>query len=508
MKIRQIALLCIFLLIPLLFTTAVSPQPAHAATLTVANINDSGAGSLRQAIADATTGDMITFDAALSGQTILLASQLSINKTLTINGGSVITISGNAVTRVFNVAAGGNLTLNNLSIINGRLTGDIEHGAGIYNSGTLTINNSTLSGNHGQASITNGGGIYNVGGIVTLFNSTVSGNLARNRGGGIYNGGTVTLFNSTVSGNSTNSYGGGIFNSGTGGAVNISHTIIANNTAGFLGPDCYGTLNSQGYNLIEKTTNCTINVTTGDITGQDPLLGALADNGGPTLTHKPNSGSLAIDAGAASCGTTIDQRGAARAYNGNCDIGAVEWREIISVGGCEGLDLSGVQSFNFATSSNQVAIDLQTTSGLKCITVEEMGPGANHLLATGSAGNSGIYTDNWWHITGNINTGLDVDITLPYAGASGSSRVCKWPGGSGGYGWNCGDDAENTEGVNTVTRTGLASFSDWAVGDSVGPTAVSIQSISLASNTALLPILVSTLLLALMGGVVLRRRAR
>jgi hypothetical protein len=60
---------------------------ASAATITVLNTNDSGAGSLRQAISDSSSGDTINFDSSLNGQTITLTSgELLIDKNLTITG--------------------------------------------------------------------------------------------------------------------------------------------------------------------------------------------------------------------------------------------------------------------------------------------------------------------------------------------------------------------------------------------------------------------------------------
>jgi len=100
-------------------------------------------------------------------------------------------------------------------------------------------------------------------------------------------------------------------------------------------PDCSGTLTSQGYNLLEDTTGCTFAPTTGDITGWDPNLGALGDNGGPTWTHALAAQSPAIeqiDDGTSGCQAcvSVDQRGYLRAcgagYGGfSCDIGAYEY---------------------------------------------------------------------------------------------------------------------------------------------------------------------------------------
>jgi hypothetical protein len=117
----------------------------------------------------------------------------------------------------------------------------------------------------------------------------------------------------------------------------LRNSIIAGNrdALGFA-PDCLalagGALTSQGYNLIQNTTNCIIGGdTTGNITGQDPQLGLLVDNGGPTKTHALSEGSPAIDAGnpaapgsgGAAC-AAIDQRGFLRPFGAICDIGAFE----------------------------------------------------------------------------------------------------------------------------------------------------------------------------------------
>src|SRR5246127_4858651 len=61
--------------------------PVHATTITVTNTNDSGPGSLRQALVDSHDGDTINFDPALNGQTILLTTaELAIAKNVTISG--------------------------------------------------------------------------------------------------------------------------------------------------------------------------------------------------------------------------------------------------------------------------------------------------------------------------------------------------------------------------------------------------------------------------------------
>jgi predicted outer membrane repeat protein len=378
---------------------------AQAATFTVANTSDTGDGSLRQAIIDANTtagADTIDFAPSLSGQTITLASQLpTITDTagLTIDGGSAdITIDGGNAVRLFFVASGAKLSLNELTLTrnqisdgsggairnegmlevsNSTLSGNTTSndggaisnvgtltvsdstfsgnsaggdGGGIFNDGTLEVNNSTFSGNSsvqfkggaianrssGTATVTNstffvnsaggeGGAISNER-TLEATNSTFSGNSASTQGGGIWNQSetTLTVTNSTFSANSADA-GGGIFNDS--GAVTLKNTIVADSPSG---GDCFATPNNPitdaGYNLIE-VGNCITEETSLSV---DPMLGPLADNGGPTRTHALLAGSPAINAipqETNGCGTDItqDQRGVSRPQGSACDIGAFEF---------------------------------------------------------------------------------------------------------------------------------------------------------------------------------------
>jgi CSLREA domain-containing protein len=230
---------------------------------------------------------------------------LDITGDLTIVGGPGATIDASGITdRVFHIL-GGNVTISGVAIKNGG--SNVGDGGGIYNGGTLTLNN-----------------------------STVSGNVASAGGGGIYNSGTLALNNVTIANNTANN-GGGILNDV--GTVEFRNTIIAGNTA-VSAPNCSDTLSSLGYNLVQDTSGCTITGdTTGNIIGQDPLLGPLQNNGGKTETHALLLGSPAIDAGnPAGCfGSdgllTTDQRGEVRPLDGDddrqavCDIGAFEFRQ-------------------------------------------------------------------------------------------------------------------------------------------------------------------------------------
>src|SRR6266542_3470016 len=221
----------ILFLFTLLYTAVASVQSIHATTITVINTNDSGSGSLRQALSDANNGDTIDFDSSLEGQIITLTSgQLLVNRSVGISGlgADNLTVDGNANDRVFYINPNNTVTISGLTITNGVVVGD---GAGIYNDrATLTVSNCTVSDNSGS-------GIFNLNAELTVSNCTISGN----SGGGIFNYGfsgsgtaTLTITNCTVSGNS----GGGIDNYGSYGAgatLTITNSTVSGNSAGYGG---------------------------------------------------------------------------------------------------------------------------------------------------------------------------------------------------------------------------------------------------------------------------------
>jgi CSLREA domain-containing protein len=246
---------------------------------------------------------------------------------LTPPGSVTINTGAGFKDRIFHVLSG-NVIIRGVTIAGGNPSLD---GGGIYNQATLAIEQSTLTGNKTAGK---GGGIYNAG-TLSLTNVTISGNTAKDSGGGVFNNlGPSNINNVTIAANTADSdangsgEGGGIFRSG--GTVNFKNTLIgrnADNSAPPKRPDCWGTLISQGYNLIQNTTGCTISGdTTGNLTGVNPNLEDLQNNGGTTPTHELLVGSPAIDAGnpaAGSCAAT-DQRGISRPQGTRCDIGAFE----------------------------------------------------------------------------------------------------------------------------------------------------------------------------------------
>jgi uncharacterized repeat protein (TIGR01451 family)/CSLREA domain-containing protein len=209
----------------------------------------------------------------------------------------------------------------------------------------LTIVQSTVSGNFSSQ---DGGGIYNYGdgtfisSALVLINSTVSGNGADHDGGGLYSdAGQTELFNVTLADNRVlprighADLGGGLFLTDT-AVLTAEDTLIADNvlrTGLGVPSDCNSNASTVTllYSLMTDTANCPLSPpTTGDILGQEPLLGPLADNGGSTQTQALGLGSPAIDAGempgcSDGAGGTLatDQRGAPRTLS-RCDMGAYE----------------------------------------------------------------------------------------------------------------------------------------------------------------------------------------
>jgi len=282
--------------------------------------------------------------------TVVTQQEIVIANDVILDGLGNLTVDGNEEHRVFSVPEGVAAELRGLSVRRGSaLIGDVleVYGGGIENSGNLTLTNSTVSEN----SAASGGGIIN-GGMLTLINSTVSGNLGY-VGGGISSGGTMTLLQSTVSSNDAALGGGGILNygrmtmtnctvsrnSGTSGrGIYIDGLEESTLTGSVVDGDCTiappATLISNGYNIESPGDTCGFDTNKGDqvsVSAEDLALEPLQDNGGPTETHAPGEGSVAIDVipavdcvDADGAPLTTDQRGQPRPGGSMCDVGAFE----------------------------------------------------------------------------------------------------------------------------------------------------------------------------------------
>ena len=207
------------------------------------------------------------------------------------------------------------------------------------NASTVDITGSTISGNSTTGG--NGGGIDNtVCDTLNLTNDTIAANTASGGGGGFYGdtsntdgtcsaGEAVNFLFDTVAANTAGTAGGDLdvqFQI----TLTVANTIVANGTpTSCLVEEGEGTLLSGGYNLFSGP-QCAAAAGTGDQFSTDPQLGSLGNNGGPTQTEVPGTGSPAIGAiPAATCsgtGVSTDQRGNARGAgtNGSCTVGSVE----------------------------------------------------------------------------------------------------------------------------------------------------------------------------------------
>jgi hypothetical protein len=269
----------------------------------VSSVADSGAGSLRAAIAGAIPGTTITFASALSGDTILLNSELLLNKSLTIDASALangMTINGNRNGRVFEVASGSTVALTALTVTNGLVSGD---GGGILNSGTLTLNRCTVAGNVSTTTRNGGGGVANeAGATLTMSECTVAGNAVAANGGGVENLGALTVNECTFSLNSCTNGGGGIDHFGT--SLVLEDTILAGNTASSSPDlDMESTNFSASYCLIGNGSGSSVaNGVSGNQAGGpggpiNAMLGPLTNNGGPVATMALLPGSPAMNAG-------------------------------------------------------------------------------------------------------------------------------------------------------------------------------------------------------------------
>jgi len=262
-------------------------------------------GTLMVADSVITAGHAVTSGAGggiSGGAGILSFGPLHIERTVIGNNG--LLSNGKPTAEL----GGGIRALGSLEVIDSTIARNgANSGGGISAAGPVSLVRSTVSGNDASS----GGGVS--ADDATLVNSTISGNT----GGGIVAGGTVELSNATI----TENAGGGV----TAGSIVLRNTIVAGN----IPADCTVAATTGDAHNIDGDGSC-------GLFGSDqvrvyPLLGPLADNGGPTFTHALLVGSPAIEmgspaapgSGGTACEAT-DQRGVARPDGPRCDVGAFE----------------------------------------------------------------------------------------------------------------------------------------------------------------------------------------
>ena len=331
-------------------------------------------GDLVDAINGASDGDTIS----LSANITMADHPPHIDKRISVEGNGH-TISGRNRYRIFVVAESGDLTINNLTLTNGKaqdggpwcvggeVTGDIVGGA-ICNSGKLSITTSSFNGNsarnggaifnsgeasisrssfsdnssvgfysgggaiynhRGEASIsgssfsdnsaTYGGAIFNFRGEASISESSFGGNSAR-YGSALFLSGTATLSHLTLADNWADSSGGGIFvHADQRPSISLRNSILADN----IGADCVNEVA-----LVESLNNIIKDGSCLGATGMqvDPMLGDWVEATDTTTGYYPLlAGSEAIDAAADSACTETDQLGNPRPYGATCDVGAIEF---------------------------------------------------------------------------------------------------------------------------------------------------------------------------------------
>ena len=254
----------IYLLTLLLIGSITNVQ---SATLVVMNTNDSGAGSLRQAVIDATTGDDIIFDNSLVGSSIFLSTVISVDKNLTLTGfssGSTVTIDGGFTTRLFSISISITVSFNWLNFIKG----GVSTGGAMLNNGDLYLDHCRFNNNHSNISSVNqgGGALYNnTNGNLTVNYCEFYGNFAEPTGpslhaygGAIYNRGVnmsinySSFYNNTASSGNGGAYGGAIYNTS---AMDINSCTFSQNDS-----NASGNATGRGGSIANKTASAVTSI--------------------------------------------------------------------------------------------------------------------------------------------------------------------------------------------------------------------------------------------------------
>lgn len=458
-------------------------EPTWATTFVVTNLNDAGAGSLRQAILDAnadgsatsgsphlinfsvagqintasalpTISNHITITGQTSGNTIFRVSTNPNYRLLHINGTVTVTLnhltlqggdSGGSNPGGGILNAGGTLTLNNCVLEDNR-SGNSSgaHGGAISHSGTLFINNSTLK-NNTAGSLGRGGALNMESGTATLTNCTIHGNASGNNGGGIFANSTSTLnlINCTIVENNASSNDG--FSSGGvyyhQGVLNMTNTILANNTytaSGTLNRDInslaptYTGTNNQ--NIVEVCAgfNASFCPSVSFFSNADPNLAAVSQCGLQDV-FRPNTGSNAINNGTTVgappsdiCGTT---------WFGNPEIGSVE-----SVNPATALDFDGTNDFvNVSTPFTAYTNEITVEAWINVQSITASGTGLGQATA-----NVDNMSSNVWLLS------LNLDNTISFLiNDGGTFRTAKSTTAINGTGWH------HVVGVASPTETAI-----------------------------------------------------
>jgi hypothetical protein len=243
-----------------------------------------------------------------AGLLTVIDSQVT-NNAATYRGGGIWTHGGLVLQR---------------STISGNMSNDFGGGAFVVSRG-LAMDSSIVASNRSNI---NGGGLYVTETSASVRNSIVSQNVAAQSGGGVafVHVSANTIQNTTISANSSGTgRGGGIF--APDGSLSVTNSIVSGNSNSQVSDVYFKGLVNAAFSAIGTSAGMTTfnaDSTTVALLGLNPLLGPLANYGGPTLTMALLPGSPCIDAGSVIAGVTTDQRGYLRSYSSAPDIGAYE----------------------------------------------------------------------------------------------------------------------------------------------------------------------------------------
>ncbi|MCL2118522.1 MAG: hypothetical protein FWH27_08875 [Planctomycetaceae bacterium] len=297
----------------------VLPETPSVIVTTLLDVVDEYDGliSLREAIAYASAGDTITFDASLYGQTITLVSgQMDIAKNITIDAtGTNITIDADHLSRMFYVNSGSVFTLMGLTLENGQVS---DSGGAISAAGTVNIVNATFTGNVAGGS---GGAVYiAVGGTVTVSQSSFVSNTA-SYGGAIYviqdNSSTTSTVSHTSFLNNSAASGGAIYQER--GVLNIFNSLFARNSASSGGSAVHSSGNNASTAIVSSTVAYNTNGSAAVYLNPGASLGNLSVYN-TVFASNSNNNDLYLGNGIRTLGNTIRSAGTNGVADGSFNI--------------------------------------------------------------------------------------------------------------------------------------------------------------------------------------------
>jgi hypothetical protein len=418
--------------------------------LTVLNNADSGAGSLRDTIAAAQSGDTIVFDPSLSYQTITLSSgPLALSSNLTIDGpgADLLALSGNQQNQLFTLSGPAQVTLANLTLSEG----ESSQGGAVYIGGNaaLTLDSDILSGNQAVGDTQGnalGGAVFNsAGASLTVHNTVFLNNQSNGKnesfGGALANAGTVSITGATFTSNAAlgsttivdspggGCQGGAIFNSAGSTATITLSTFTSNHVLGdgagsaTGGAICNSSISispSSGAGVTCTVSQCTFATNTakgGSTTTDTSYGGAMEDGPGVNLAILNCSFT----------GNQADSGGGPAAEGGAMDNSVAD---MITISDSQFISNSAIGSGVGANAWGGALDNFQTMTIANCLFTGNStvgGPNADGVNTFGQANGGAIYTGEGLtnHVTviltlsnsilaGNQAIGGSVGSTLAY----------------------------------------------------------------------------------------------